>query len=325
MIRLGCCCICVAAFILNCRRAVADDELAAAKAFELSAPQTYQLKLTLQVTAQGSAVRNVIATGPAPIDWPEQQVRLVSEKKSPGVRVRQREFSGRAAMLTMQVPFIAAGRSAVVERVYEITRHRLRFLVDPKKLVVNGKPSQQLKTFLTAAPGVETKSRSVVTLAKSLRNEDDDGWTSASSFCQWVRKNVRYQAGAYRGAEFAMKQRAGDCEDMTALFVAMCRTSGIPARTVWVQGHAYGEFYLETNDKDVKDRQGYWIPVQLAGNGTVGEMADYRPILQKGDRIFDPIRKRYSHYVPQSARASGGRVTLSCTRLILKDEPKPPN
>ena len=317
MFRLSCCCIVFAMVMVNCHCALADDNLAAAKAFELSAPKTYQLKLTMRVNAQNSAVSNVIATGPVPINWPEQKVRLVSEKKSPGVRVHQSEFSGRAAMLTMQVPFIATGRSAVVERIYEITRYRLRFLLDPKKLAVSEKPSRQLRTFLAAAPGVEIKSRLVVNLAKSLRKTDDDGWTSASSFCQWIRKNVRYQGGTYRGAESAMKQRSGDCEDMTALFVAMCRTSGIPARTVWVQGHAYGEFYLET-----KNRQGYWIPVQLAGNGAVGEMADYRPILQKGDRIFDPIRKRFSHYVPQSARATGGRVTLSCTRLVLTEEPK---
>ena len=49
-------------------------------------------------------------------------------------------------------------------------------------------------------------------------------------------------------------------------------------------------------------------------------MAEYRPILQKTDRLRDPIRGRFVRYVPQSARASGGVPQLSISRTMLADE-----
>ena len=46
-------------------------------------------------------------------------------------------------------------------------------------------------------------------------------------------------------AEFAaLRDGTGDCEELSSLFIALCRAHGIPARTVWVPDHCYPEFYL---------------------------------------------------------------------------------
>ena len=72
------------------------------------------------------------------------------------------------------------------------------------------------------------------------------------------------------------------------------------ARTVWVEGHDYPEFLLI-------DRQGksHWIPVQVVGPEWFGEMIEFRPIFQKGDRFFDPFQKQMVRYVPHTLRADG--------------------
>jgi hypothetical protein len=62
------------------------------------------------------------------------------------------------------------------------------------------------------------------------------------------------------GALFALKNGYGECGDYAALFVALCRASGIPARPVvgrWAMPengsyHVWAEFYLQ----DVG-----WVPV----------------------------------------------------------------
>jgi hypothetical protein len=76
---------------------------------------------------------------------------------------------------------------------------------------------------------------------------------------------------------------------MTSLFIAMCRASGIPARTVRVPGHCYPEFYLSD-----QAGEGHWFPCQAAGTRAFGGMPDPRPILQKGDNVLvaDPRTKK---------------------------------
>ena len=74
------------------------------------------------------------------------------------------------------------------------------------------------------------------------------------------RRDVGDLRGDFRGALFAVEHQCGDCEEMSALFVSMCRLSGVTARTVWVEGHNYPEFYLGD-----KSGQGHWIPVQVVG------------------------------------------------------------
>src|SRR5262245_44040392 len=42
---------------------------------ELADPRTYRLKVVIRISAVEAPVSNVIATGPVPMDWPEQTVR----------------------------------------------------------------------------------------------------------------------------------------------------------------------------------------------------------------------------------------------------------
>ena len=294
-----------------------EAEIVSPPGFKLSDPQTYRMTVILRVDAPHGPARNVTATGPVPIDWPEQKVRLVSETKPPGSKTKLMPIAGRAGMLAFWAPYIPAGGSVAVEQVYEITRYRIRFQVDPSDLVKAEKLSRELRSFLGPAPGVETKDRRIVQLVESLTKPDADAWTTTRAHFDWVRRNVKYVLGKFQGATYALDKKTGDCEDMTALFVAMCRISGIPARTVWIEDHAYPEFYLED-----KQGRGYWIPAQVSGPPWFGEMAEQRPILQKGDRFRDDLRRRYVRYVPQTARAQGGPVRLISSRTLPPDIPQ---
>ena len=88
-----------------------------------------------------------------------------------------------------------------------------------------------------------------------------------------------------KGALAALKDGTGDCEELTSLFIAICRAADVPARTVWVPGHCYPEFYL----LDEKG-EGHWFPCQAAGTREFGGITETRPVLQKGDNIRPPIK-----------------------------------
>ena len=99
-----------------------------------------------------------------------------------------------------------------------------------------------------------------------------------------MRKAVRYQFDPkIRSSVDALRSGHGDCEELTSLFIAVCRAAGIPARAVWVPGHCYPEFYLVDGEG-----HGRWFPCQAAGERMFGQMVEWRPILQKGDRFRVP-------------------------------------
>src|SRR5690242_18885227 len=97
-------------------------------------PRSYRVKVGFRVDATSGNLNNVVAIGPIPMDWPEQEVRLLSEKVTPGAHVSQQASPGQRAILKLQVGSVAEGESVEVERLYEITRYRIEFVLPPEEL-----------------------------------------------------------------------------------------------------------------------------------------------------------------------------------------------
>jgi hypothetical protein len=275
-------------------------------ALELGDRRTYRFKWAILIDAPDAPCKGVVAMGPIPMNWPEQQVRLLSQELSPGSRVSEQVMNGQAAVLKFQVSNIPKGGSAYVIRMYEITRSSMKFTMPGEELEKpRGAPPEMREQLAGIPPGVDIDNPKMIELTESLRRgkEGEGAWETVKSFWAWTRDNVKFVNGDFRGAMHAIDQRCGDCEEMSALFVGMCRLSGIPARTVWVDSHDYPEFYLLD-----KAGKGHWIPAQVLGPPWFGEMAEYRPIFQKGDRFYDPLAKTHVRYVPQTVRGANATV-----------------
>jgi hypothetical protein len=283
---------------------------------QLIDPRIYRIRIVIRVDAPDGPAKNVTAMGPIPMDWPEQQVKLISQKMTPGAKCTEKLLKGQAAILTMQVPSIPKGGSAFVERLYEITRYRTEFKMPPEELSRPRKLPADLREQLTGpAPGMEMKHPKIVDLAKSLKKEDARPWDNVHGFWKWTRDNVRFENGDFRGALFAVENGCGDCEEMSALFISLCRLTGNVARTVWVEGHDYPEFYLED-----KQGKGHWIPAQVVGPPWFGEIMEYRPIFQKGDRFYDPFQRQYLRYVPHTVKGEGNpQPKVRFDHIIIAD------
>jgi hypothetical protein len=282
---------------------------------ELVDPRMYRLKIVHRIEAVEGDCDNVVVVGPSPMDWPEQRLRLISEKTTDGVKLSEQVFRGQAAMLKMQVASIPKGGAAFVERLYEVTRYRTQFKLPAEELKhAKRAPSEMRDQLAGPAPGLDLKHPKMVELHQSLVDSKLPAWDQIKSYWKWTRDNVKFENGDYRGAMFAIEQRCGDCEEMSALFVSLCRLSNIPARTVWVEGHDYPEFYMV----DGKG-QGHWVPCQVVGPPWFGEIMEYRPIFQKGDRFYDPFHKQYVRYVPHTVRSNGTKPKLVIKHDIIAD------
>lgn len=114
-----------------------------------------------------------------------------------------------------------------------------------------------------------------------------DDWRRVEAIYDYVQAHVTYEEGEDKSALQTLADGKGDCQAISALFIAMCRTAEVPARTVWVDAHQYAEFYLLDGLE-----YGRWYPIESAGPRAFGAMPTARVILQKGDNFRVPDRRR---------------------------------
>lgn len=274
--------------------------------------QTEIYRVGMVVSAKSGPCRGIRGTVPFPIDWPEQHVRIVEEEISPSVRdVDYRDLDNGVRQMLIHIPFLAAGEEAKAVVSLEVTR---RALLPPEitdDLRFPEKLDRETRIYLGPSPGIETRQAKIRAATKeALKDRDDaNAWQKVEAIYDWVRDHVAYKEGKFKGAAAALRTKEGDCEDMSSLFIAMCRIIDVPARTVWVPGHCYPEFYLEG-----PDGQGYWYPCQAAGSRAFGEMPEMRPILQKGDNFKVPERADRQRYVAEYLTGDGGKPSVKFVR-----------
>lgn len=266
------------------------------------------------VEAVGGPCRGIYATLPVPAAWPEQKVRIVEEQVSRGVRGPQfRTLADGVEQMVVSIPSITAGRKEHAIITYELERFAILPPAEPDAWRIPEKPDRALRIHLGASPYVETRDPKIVKFAKEAAG-DHEGWRRVEALYDAVREKVEYRNGDLKGARRALADGWGDCEELTCLFIAAARSQGIPARTVWVEGHCYPEFYLEDAEGN-----GCWHPCQVAGTRAFGSMPDQLPILQKGDSFRDPDRPgkqvRYvAEFLKGEAVAGGGKPEVTWIR-----------
>lgn len=300
---------------------VAASALAQFKQGEPDGAQIGEAKVTrwragIVVKASGGPCQGIVGYAPVPTEWPEQQVSTVAEEISPEAKIRYEFVDGGVKIMHLSIAKLAAGEEAKALVTLEIRRSAILppektdayVLADTKKL------SREMRSYLVPSPKIESRDPKIRELAKKVGADKEKAWERVEAIYDWVRENVTYKNGQLKGALAALKDGTGDCEEITSLFIAICRAADIPARTVWVPGHCYPEFYLE----DEKG-QGHWFPCQSAGTRQFGGITETRPILQKGDNFRPPKggreRQRYmAEYLTGKPSPGGGKPEVRFLR-----------
>jgi hypothetical protein len=267
--------------------------------------QTKQFRVGFNVDASAGSVTGIVATMAVPMDWPEQTVKIVKEEITPNCRVTYRNLDGGVKQMVVNIPRLAKGEKASVEQIYECT---LREILPPEEttdFVIPKKVNKDLAKLLLPSPFIESNSPEIKKLAAEIIQGQSTAWEQSEAILNWVRENVKYKfATDIKPAIAALKDKEGDCEELSSLFIAFCRVNKIPARAVWVPGHTYPEFYLEDAAGN-----GHWFPCQAAGNSKeFGQMYEDRPILQKGDNFKVPEEKMPQRYVKQFLKAANAQA-----------------
>ena len=253
----------------------------------------YRAGMIFEARANGGC-KDLLGTAPVPTDFPEQKVRTLEENFPRSARVDYRDLKeGGARQMVFRMRELKPGQRVEATVLFEVTRRPILPPSQPEVYQIPKTVPSDLRRYLKAGDYIESTSKTVRKLADDIveqveeANKDATDWEKIDALFEYVRTEISYKEAQIekpmRGALAALRTRDGDCEDMSALFIAMCRSLDVPARLVRVPGHCWAEFYLVDDEKN-----GYWFPAQVAGTEELGSMQDVRVILQKGDAFRLP-------------------------------------
>jgi hypothetical protein len=242
-----------------------------------------------EITAKRGPCRNILATVAVPLNCPEQQVEILSEDFSPGIGdVSFRDLQGGVRQMLIAVPMLQNGATVSATVTFKVTTRPILPPESTDKLAIPKKLPNDMRAYLNASPEIEIRHRSIVALGReTLKDVEEDAsdWEKIEKIYDTMLQKVAYKEGPDESAVEALRDGEADCQGRSMLFIALCRANKIPARMVWVDGHAYPEFYLEESEG-----RGWWFPCESAGTRAFGEMPLARTILQKGDNFRVPER-----------------------------------
>jgi hypothetical protein len=280
---------------------------------------THKYQAGVVIKAVGGSCKGLFATVPVPLVWPEQDVQVIEEDTSPEVkRIRYRSIDGAVRQMLVDIPRLPAGSEAHALVTFEIHRRAILAPAETSDLRIPKRVGRAVKRYLGSSPYIESRNAKIRALAKEITADQPTAWAKVEAIYDYVRAHVDYRNGPLKGALKALQDGYGDCEELSSLFIALCRAAGVPARTVWIPDHCYPEFYLVDGTG-----KGHWFPCQAAGTRAFGEMPEQRPILQKGDSFRVPEKPRErQRYVAEFLRGApakgGGQPKVRFIREVLE-------
>ncbi|GEM_PF-553742 len=253
-------------------------------AFRLIQRSSTTWEFGLEITAgAGGPILGVVASAPVPIQWPEQQIKIVTQFKSPSVKsVKVKDFKDQGRQMIVSIPRLNAGETAKASVTMMLQRLDIIKPENRPELKFPEKNNREARMYLGESPYIEIRHPRIQELAATIGNDSDSPWQQVEAIYDWVQTNIKYEFDPnIHSCLEALDAKKGDCEEVASLFIAICRSKGIPARAVWCNDHTYPEFMLCT-----ADGKNVWLPCQITTFEHIfGEMFDDRPILQKGDKF----------------------------------------
>ncbi|MBN2380916.1 transglutaminase domain-containing protein [candidate division WOR-3 bacterium] len=161
---------------------------------------------------------------------------------------------------------------------FVFSRWEVRTDVDPDSIADYDTTSVEYMRYTASEPWIELTD-DIRAKAYEIVGVENNPYYQARKIYDWTIDNMVYKYPDIneRGAEKSFYNLKGDCGEFSVVFCALCRSVGIPARTVtcvWLDrpGHQWAEILLP----------GYgWVPVDpsigqvFTGKSTVGSSKEF--------------------------------------------------
>lgn len=244
-------------------------------------PVTYEITQRITVANGDVSALDLLELNlPIPLDWPEQKVTRIKTIGDDTVRLRDVNDLGRIVRSLYRhakvLPKPGEARSLAVT--YRLTRREVR--TDAAALTARthhttyDKQDPDYRLYTRPEMLIETDAPAIIALAANLKRGNEGPYLFARAAYDYVIDHTEYASPSpSHGAVQCLSLGKADCGSYTALFVALCRAGGVPARPIagcWAQGenqwHCWAEFLIP----DVG-----WIPVDPSAGDRGGKERGY--------------------------------------------------
>lgn len=220
-------------------------------------PVTYRITQSIEVSNHDvSALKSLELNLPIPGNWPEQRVRSVRITGDGSVRLKDREGLGhvvRSFFGRNDAP--GPGESRVLSVSYSLVSKEIqtdREMLAHRRYRPYNTRSGEYKLYTRSEKLIEADDPRIVDIATGLKLETKNPYEFARGAYDYVIDHTEYATPSPgMGAVKCLTNGKADCGWYAALFVAICRAGGVPARPVagcWAQGenqwHCWAEFKL---------------------------------------------------------------------------------
>jgi hypothetical protein len=144
---------------------------------------------------------------------------------------------------------------------FELEEKPVRFQVDPAALGSYDKDTPLYRQYTAAETWIQTDGQ-IRDRARAIIGQERNPWLQGGLIYDWLLENLTFvpEGTEARDALSTLTGRAGDCSQYSVLFTALCRSIGIPSRTVtltWLDGggHVFSEVFIPGPG---------WIPVDVS-------------------------------------------------------------
>lgn len=264
-------------------------------------PQTVKYQIGAKIQTGAGSFSGVTLRFPVPNEWPEQQVRIVEEALYDRAgEVKYRLLDAGVRQMLIAIPQVPANTAADVLITYEI---RVSPILPPEQTAGLTKPAKvtkETKLFIGDSPQISARDRDLKKLVAELIPSETPAWDGLAIFHRWIMDNVTETVSKPQSTTETLENKQGCNEDRAALFVAMARAWGVPARMVMVEGGQHAEFCLADPDGNL-----HWYPCTFRGSGEFGACSRPAVVFQKGDNIKEPEAKQRVRLIREYVNGKG--------------------
>ena len=175
---------------------------------------------------------------------------------------------------------------------YMLERFAMETRISPGQIRSYDETSRIYEEFTVQDSFVPSRLNEIVELSNWLLRGERNSWRRAKILYDYVRQRFDYVEQQVNSTSTVLAEKKGNAYDLSILYTALLRASGIPARSIGgylvasnelLKPHYWSEFYLENFG---------WVPVDpVLGGGN--ELIQYNTDSNPGEYYFGNIENRH--------------------------------
>jgi len=289
--------------------------------------QRYEATISIKIVNPEKYLNSLDVWSMKPVEWESQQnVSIINVTPIPFIDYIDPD-SRNGLYKWVFTSFSKESNLTIIEKFY-FTSYEISFDIDPNKIGEYNTSSKIYRDFTKSEEEFQSDHRGIIELANMTTGQEKNPYLKATKLFYKVAEYMEKEktAGDNKGAIYALSNKKGDCGEYSALFIALCRASGIPTRPIYGfltnnhEPHMWVEVYFEGYGWVPADPYNYDLhPTQY----NFGHMPNRIFILSKGNITMqgEPLENfgRVRYWVDQKDKTNTnynflGDIVISCNK-----------